>query len=137
MKTLYKLKDFLEDEIEECTKKDTISSQELDGLYKMVDILKDITEIEEKKMEMDEGYSQSYYGKINGYRMMGTGTDDYGNSYRRGRDARTGRYTSRDGSMSRDSEKDEMISRLETMMDTAGNEKERTTILRCIEQLKD
>ena len=54
-------------------------------------------------------------------------------SYRRGRDAR-GRYTSRDG-YSREDEKEEMISKVEKMMDSAKSEMERQTIMECIRNI--
>lgn len=149
MEALYKLKDFLINEIEECVRTDQMSAQELDTLYKIVDIIKDIYKIEVMSMEKDEGYSQNYR---HGYNIMPvdydmtyenrTGNKTYrteydGNSYRRGRDTKTGRYVSMDAGMSRDDEKEQMISKLEEMMDEAGTDKERSTILHCIEKLKD
>lgn len=62
------------------------------------------------------------------------------NSYRRGRDA-MGRFTSRDGSYenssrySRHSVKDRMIAKLEDMADDATTNRERNTIMQCIDKL--
>lgn len=55
-------------------------------------------------------------------------------SYGRGRDA-MGRYTSRDG-YSRHTEKEKMIEKLEGMMNTVSNEKERQAIMQCIDKLE-
>ena len=55
-------------------------------------------------------------------------------SYGRGRDA-MGRYTSRDG-YSRHTEKEKMIEKLEGMMNTVSNEKERQAIMQCISKLE-
>lgn len=70
----------------------------------------------------------------------------YDDSYRRGRDMRTGRYVSRDpresyeGSYergySRHTARERMIVKLEEMMDTATNERDRQAIMRCVEQLE-
>lgn len=55
-------------------------------------------------------------------------------SYGRGRDA-MGRFTSRDG-YSRHTEKEKMIEKLEGMMNTVSNEKERQAIMQCISKLE-
>lgn len=49
---------------------------------------------------------------------------------RRGRSARTGRY------VSRDSEKERMIGKLEDMMDNVSSEKERRALQQCIDKLE-
>lgn len=57
------------------------------------------------------------------------------NSYRRGRDERTGRYVSRDNrGYSRDKER--MIGKLEDMMDDATTEKERRALQQCVDKLE-
>ena len=57
------------------------------------------------------------------------------NSYRRGRDERTGRYVSRDNrGYSRDKER--MIGKLEDMMDDASSEKERRVLKQCVDKLE-
>lgn len=57
--------------------------------------------------------------------------DEYsnGSSYMRGRDARTGRY------VSRHSEREHMLSKLESMLDDASTERERNAIEQCIERI--
>ena len=85
-----------------------------------------------------EGTSNAQYSEANSY-----GYSEH-QSYRRGRDARTGRYVSRDrGSYddysrgySRHTEKERMIEKLEDMMEDAVSEKEKRAIQRCIDQLE-
>lgn len=126
MKALYDLKEILEDEVKNITKKGDITPQELEHAYKIADILKDIETIKAMKEAGEQGkYSQAYdYARDGGsydggysqrmypmyfdgnsmdYSQARRGRDGDGdgrysedNSYRRGRDA-MGRYTSRDG----------------------------------------
>ena len=61
--------------------------------------------------------------------------NDY--SGRRGRDARTGRYVSRDNrGYSRAMDKQRMIGKLEDMMDDAPSEKERRALQQCVTKLE-
>ena len=79
----------------------------------------------------DGRYSERGYDSYDG--------GSYDSSYRRGRDARTGRYVSRDGrsyEYSRASEKERMIGKLEGMMEDAKTEKERMAIMQCMEKLE-
>ena len=116
---LEELNDLMKENIKKITKKGEINASDLDYLYKMTDIVKDIGEIKgENGQKTNGGYSERYpymspymsydnsydYGRGNsndGRRGRdgdsdGRYSEDGGNSYRRGRDAR-GRYTSRDG----------------------------------------
>ena len=115
MKELYAIKDVLEDQIKKIAAKgDAITPQELDSTYKVVDIIKDIEEIDAmcRAKDMEEnGYSMNRGNSYDTYYKprfaisppMGPydGPDDY--SGRRGRDMNTGRYTSRDGYSGHDS----------------------------------
>jgi len=159
MKVLWDIQDMLEDELKSLAKKDEISSMDLDNIYKMVDIVKDITTVDAMKKAEQEGYSRDYardysrgysedyanaYGSYRdsydgSYARRGRDGDGDGrysedSSYRRGRDA-MGRYTSRDDGYSRHS-KDEMIQHLEEMMRNARNDDERESYRRAIEQMK-
>lgn len=95
-------------------------------------------------------YSETYSNARQGRDGDGDGQySEAGESYRRGRDARTGRYVSRDGGSyegsygsyrrgySRHAEKERMIEKLETMMDTVSSERERQAIMKCIDELQD
>jgi hypothetical protein len=132
-----------------------MTTSDLDNIYKMIDIIKDITTIEAMRNAEKDGYSRvgSYnsYDDSYGYSMnysnarRGRDGDSDGrysedNSYRRGRDAR-GRYTSRDeGSSYRDGysghTKEQMVEKLEQMMRDARDEQERENYRRAIEQLE-
>lgn len=118
MKVLYDIQDMLEDELKKISKKEDITTSDLDNIYKMVDIVKDVTTVDAMKKAEQEGYSRDYarensrgysedyanaYGSYNSYARRGRDGDgdgrysEEGGSYRRGRDA-MGRYTSREGS---------------------------------------
>ena len=179
MKALENLKELLEDQIKKVTKKGDITPNELDSMYKAVDIIKDISTINamEKAEKEEEEYTKngeysrrsggSSYGYFPHYPMYSYATPNWNSpqqqpnsggemmndgrrgrdadsdgrysedsSYRRGRDA-MGRFTSRDGSYenSNRSVKDRMIAKLEDMADDATTNRERNTIMQCIDKL--
>lgn len=152
MRVLYDIQDMLEDELKKISKKDEISSTDLDNIYKMVDIVKDVTTVEAMHKAGQEGYSRDYardysrgysedyadaYGSYARRGRDGDGDGRYSedSSYRRGRDA-MGRYTSRDSydGYSRHS-KEEMVDHLKEMMRNARSDEERETYRKTIEQL--
>ena len=208
------LTEMLQDQMKKIAKKSDITPQELDNVYKAIDVIKDIETIkamqeagEESGGYSQEGYSQEGYSNRRGVKgtgrgrysndgysqhypiyppMMFDGAGNDGNSYspvwnqrnsdmhmnqssnqggnmsndggnmsnnqsnnqsmdysnnsydysnRRGRDARTGRYVSRDRGYSRAVEKEHMLDRLEDMLDDASSERERRAIEQCIERI--
>lgn len=152
MRVLYDIQDMLEDELKKISKKDEISSTDLDNIYKMVDIVKDVTTVEAMHKAEQEGYSRDYardysrgysedyadaYGSYARRGRDGDGDGRYSedSSYRRGRDA-MGRYTSRDSydGYSRHS-KEEIVDHLKEMMRNARSDEERETYRKTIEQL--
>lgn len=161
MKVLFEIQDILEDELKKICKKEEISSSDLDNIYKMVDIVKDVTTVDAMHKAEQEGYSRDYardysrgysddyanaYGSYNSYARRGRDGDGDGRyseegSYRRSRDNR-GSYASRDSSYrdgsyeySRHS-KEEMIDHLKEMMRNARSEEERESYRKTIEQLQ-
>lgn len=119
------VKSVLHKEIEGIVKKGSLTPQELDNLYKAIDVLKDICEIKEKE-SADDGYSERWgmphddrYYNIHSYR------GDM-NSYKRDS---MGRYSRADA-------KEHMINGLYSMMGDATNEAERGAIQDCINRLK-
>lgn len=160
MRVLYDIQDMLEDELKKISKKDEITTSDLDNIYKMVDIVKDVTTVDAMHKAEQEGYSRDYardysrgysedyanaYGSYrtsyDGRRGMDGDSDgrySEDGSYRRGRDS-MGRYTSRgtsyDEGYSRHS-KDEMIEHLQEMMRNARNDEEKESYRRAIEQMK-
>ena len=156
MKALYELKEILEDEVKNMTKKGDITPQELENAYKITDILKDIETIKAMKEAGEQGqYSRAYdYARDGGsydgnysqrmYYDGGNSMNSYNNSMnysqaRRGRDGDgDGRY-SEDNSFrrySRHSEKDKMIDQLNNLMMNAQlSDREKAMVKDCISQL--
>ena len=163
MKVLFSIQDMLEDELKEISKKEDITSMDLENIYKMVDIIKDITTVDAMHKAEQEGYSRDYardysrgysedyanaYGSYRSYDGRrgrdgdGDGRYSEDGSYRRGRDA-MGRYTSRDNGSYRGSYddysgagKEDMIMHLTEMMRNARDEDERESYRKALEQLK-
>ena len=88
-------------------------------------------------------YNRSYEGAYDGaydgaYEASNERSYEASNdgSYRRGRDQRTGRYTSRDQGYSRAMDKERMIGKLENMMDDAQSEAERKALQQCVDKLE-
>lgn len=81
-------------------KKGDLTKEDLDNLHKIVSIVKNYKTIEAMEGE-GKGYSQHYPHLSMGGSYRGSYDND-DMSGRRGRDARTGRYVSRDGSYDRD-----------------------------------
>lgn len=126
-------------EIDEINKKGELDENTLVCAYKLIDIVKDIHEIDEKMNEMS-GYSQGgmhpymYAMKGNSYRGN-SNNYGYGNSYaNRNRDS-VGRYSRNGYGYSREGERDDMMAKMEHMMNTAGTEQERQMIQRIMNQM--
>ena len=127
-KVLMKLQDLLIDELEKITAKNDISPSELDNAKKAMCVIKDIETTIAMK---DSGYSEMMPYSMNR------------GSYARGRDASTGRYISRRGSMSMGEDgysshsiKDRMIAQLESMYDEAKGDHEKQLIDQWINRLE-
>lgn len=141
MDILYKLCDKMEDELELLYKKQELTTVDLDNMYKMIDIVKDIKTVEAMKNAEEQGWSREYAREYSrGYeddyantRAMYNNSRDDGYSYRRGRDS-MGRYTSREDGYSRHGN-DEMIANLRSMMNNARTEQERENYRKTIEDL--
>lgn len=145
MKILYETQDKMEDELRSICRKEEITPTDLDNIYKIVDIIKDVTTVEAMHKAEQNGYSGE------GMSNYSRGWDvDY--SYARGRDSR-GRYTSRDGRSYEGSyensnrgrsyedgysghDKEEMIDYLMKMMRSARTEEERENYRKTIAQLE-
>lgn len=142
MKALDDLREMLCDELDEIAKKPEMSAGDLETVHKLTDTIKNIDKI--CILEEDGGYSQAGDWEVRGH-----GNYERENSYaNRGRHYVRGHYSrdsgqmySRDGysgrgrGYSRGDAKGHMMEQLESMMDDAGNEKEREAIRRCMDQL--
>ena len=151
---MHKIKEMLMNELyeyEEKAKKSggSVSTQELDRIHKLTDVIKNIDKIEALEAG---GYSEDTDFMGEG-RMYGTSYDS-GSSYARGRGRNAkrdsmGRY-SRDGEAhnrnmgghmdsrgySRDGAKDHLVEKMEEMMDMAETEEDRRAIRQCINKLE-
>lgn len=142
MKTYDKIKDMLCNELDEISKKNELTSNNLEIIYKAADIIKDITTIEAMERDYsggyskDGGYSNGYYERFPFYMY-----DGEGNSYARGR----GTYANRDsmGRYSRDSHEysnegysRDTASELQRMMDNAKSDKEREALRQALSTMQ-
>jgi len=156
MKVLYEIQDILEDELKTIAKKDDITSMDLENIYKMVDIVKDITTVDamhkaesegyfrDYARDYSRGYSEDYANAYGSYRTSydgrrGRDGDSDGrysedSAYRRGRDS-MGRYTSRDGGYSQHG-RDEMIEQMEELMRNARTDEEREAYRKTLEHMR-
>lgn len=138
-KVMTDLKHLLEEELRKIVQKNDISPTELENATKAVCLMQKVQELEEWPTDSE---MESYYSR-HGYPMD--------RSYRRGRDAATGRYVSRDyrgpsafdrmphsyeNEHSGHSVKDRMIANLESMMDMEAGDYEKQTIREWIERLE-
>ena len=115
MHELKDLKEKFHEELRKIARKSDLSAGDLETVHKLTDTIKNIDKI---CMSEDDGYSGDgeYYGRSN-------------NSYAGRRRDSMGRY-SRDGS------KENMLSKLENMLDNADTEKTKLAIRRCINELE-
>lgn len=132
---LEKTQDLLTREIRKINEKNDLTPAELNNLKEAVCVMEKIIKLDsmiEDEMGMDDGDYDEY-------------SERRGHSYARGRDARTGRYVSRERmphmnrsmrGMSRHSLNDRMIANLESMMDEAGSDFERQKIGEWIDKIR-
>lgn len=138
-----KICEFVEEELGSIARNGQFRSrEEIDAVGKMIDMIKDIYEIE----EMEDGQSYAYRYPMNSYRG-GSYRDgrsyEGGRSYARGRgrNARRdsmGRYSREGGSYgySRAEDKMEYIENLRELMETAPDENTRMSIQRMIQSME-
>ena len=138
MRVYDNIKNLLYKEMDEIVQKDAVSQTDLENLYKMIDIVKDICEIAEKEEQMESGYSTRWNGmmpyddryyNIHSYRggngnQNGYSSNNYGSNNNGGM-----RYSRTDG-------RDHMINNLYAMMDQASSDAEKNAIQECINRLK-
>lgn len=161
MEILTDLKKLIKKELRKNVEKGTLSPQEIDSVNKAVDALEKIAKTEQicKELDMMEKNSDMYSGafyNIRNFPQMPQpmSYNSYGNymtpnwdsasnhnmnsdwSGERGRNMRTGRFTSRDN-YSGHSINDRMVDQLEKMMDSANSEFERQQILDKIKMIRN
>ena len=122
------------------------SREEVEHVYKLMDIAKDIYCIWQYEEEMEDGYSEASRNR------GGRSNDDYSMARRRNRDGRYSRndYARNDyadsyresnrsyrrGGYSRDDAKEEYVEELREMMQNAPDEGTRQSIQRMIQQME-
>ena len=111
MKELDYLKDMLCTEVKKITQQNDFTTSTLETAYKIVDMLKDIEEIQEK-----EGHQYSYGN--NGMNNGGGNSYGYDNGY------------------SRMSSSDKMMHELQMMMDESTSARDKSIIQRAMDELK-
>ena len=118
MKDMHKLKELLCRELEQYKNRDKLTMSDLEIVHKITDTIKNIDKIKmlEEEEGEDEGYSHRTHGGGDyGRRMNGRHYYDEGVSHNRGRSYDSG-Y---DGGRSHSDGTDQMIGKLERMMDDA------------------
>lgn len=129
--TYEKLRDLLEGEIDEIVKGGSLDKEKLHCLYEMVDVIKDIGEIDDH----DTGYSMGrmYYDPMMGYSGANRNRDSMGRYSRNGY-SRGGTYSG--GNSYRGySRTGDTMGNLQRMMDEAQTDQERDAIRRVMEMM--
>ncbi len=134
MKELDYLKDMLCTEIKKITQQGDFTTSTLDTAYKIVDMFKDIEEIQEKEgnNQYEKDGSYGYWGVGYGGRMPYNDRYSYGNG---GNMGGRGNYSYDDG-YSRMSSSDKMMSELQMMMDESTSSRDKAIIQRALDELK-
>lgn len=135
MKALYDLKEKLFVELDEISNKPEMGAGDLELAHKLTDTIKNIDKI--CALEENGGYSGTYSRDGD---WMARGSYNRGSSYaNRGKHYVRGHY-SRDGysnrGYSRGDSREHMMEQLENMMQSAGSEREKEAIQRCMDQLE-
>ncbi len=126
MRTLKELREKFYEELEEIGRKGELNAGDLETVHKLTDTVKNIDKI--CMLEEDGGYSRDGERAISGVYDDGR-TYGGGHSY-------AGRKRDSMGRYSRDGGKEHMISKLESMMHDADNERTRTAIKKCIAEIE-
>lgn len=139
MRTLDELREKFCKELDEIARKSDLNAGDLETVHKLTDTIKNIDKI----YMLDEGG----YSEAGEWEATGRFGDEYGrrydggSSYARGRKRDSmGRY-SRDGrknngKYSREDGKEHMISKLEDMMEDTDNDRVKSAIRKCINELE-
>lgn len=134
MHAFHEAKELIEKEVKKIVDKGSLTPTELESIKCAAETYDIIDAMEQRKeMGMDEGYSDRRYGRM---------SRDYGRSMNMMRDPyypMDRSYDDRsyaDRGMSRTSDVDRTIDVLESMLHTAGSEKERRAIMNHIEELR-
>lgn len=134
MKELDYLKDMLCTEVKKITQQNDFTTSTLETAYKIVDMLKDIEEIQEKEgnHQYEKDGSYGYWGVGYGGRMPYNDRYSYGNNGMNG----GGNSYGYDNGYSRMSSTDKMMHELQMMMDESTSSRDKAIIQRALDDLK-
>ena len=134
MKELDYLKDMLCTEVKKITQQNDFTTSTLETAYKIVDMLKDIEEIQEKEgnHQYEKDGSYGYWGVGYGGRMPYNDRYSYGNNGMSG----GGNSYGYDNGYSRMSSSDKMMHELQMMMDESSSTRDKAIIQRALDELK-
>lgn len=149
---MHKIKEMLMKELKEYEKKEKLSAGDLETIHKLTDTVKNIDKIE--MLEGGEGYSEDGMS-YDGGSWEARGSYDGGYSERRRRRDSMGRYARDDGyseeggsyrggssrggsyrGSSYDGGSEHLMRKMREMMESAGSDKEREALQRCIKELE-
>lgn len=135
MKELDYLKDMLCAEIKKITQQNDFTTSTLETSYKIVDMLKDIEEIQEKESthQYEKEGSYGYWGVGYGGRMPYNDRYSYGNN---GMNNGGGNSYGYDNGYSRMSSSDKMMSELQMMMDESTSARDKAIIQKALDELR-
>lgn len=147
MESLYKIEEMCCRELDKIAQRGELSSSTLQQAAMLVDTVKDVKTIEAMEEEQESEYSQNGNGSYDGGGSYAGRRGHYvrahysrdGGSYARGNSqgmSNAGGSYAR-GRYSRDDEKEDMIQRLERMMDQSGDPNEATAYKRALDQLRN
>lgn len=126
MRTLKELREKFCEELDEIARKGELNAGDLETVHKLTDTIKNIDKI--CMLEEDGGYSRDGEWTARGLYDDGR-TYGGGHSYADRKRDSMGRY-------SRDGGKEHMISKLESMMHDADDERTRSAIKKCISEIE-
>lgn len=134
MKELDYLKDMLCSEIKKITQQSDFTTSTLETAYKIVDMLKDIDEIQgkEEAHQYEKDGSYGYWGVGYGGRMPYNDRYSYGN----GMNMNGANSYGYDNGYSRMSSSDRMMNELQTMMNESTSARDKAIIQRALDELK-
>lgn len=134
MKELDYLKDMLCSEIKKITQQSDFTTSTLETAYKIVDMLKDIDEIQgkEEAHQYEKDGSYGYWGVGYGGRMPYNDRYSYGN----GMNMNGVNSYGYDNGYSRMSSSDRMMNELQTMMNESTSARDKAIIQRALDELK-
>ena len=134
-----RVKEMIYREIDEISEQDQLTIECVEALGELVDILKDISEIDAMENYDNGGYSNNGSYSYRGGRNMNMRYYD-GSSYNNGYSYGGGSYRNsyrRNNGYSRDDSKHYMISELERMMNEAQSENDKMEIKKLVEKMKN